>query len=115
MQVIVVKRIIEDVLQAEEKVEAVLRQSRQEASEILHSSETEISEKMGDAREKARGIVQTAVEDAKKRAELTRAEKLKQANQEKEDLLKSNANAIDALVDDICKIILNTEYNRDGE
>jgi hypothetical protein len=30
-------------------------------------------------------------------------------------LLKSNTNAIDALVDDICKIILSTDYNRDGE
>jgi vacuolar-type H+-ATPase subunit H len=77
--------------------------------------ETEISGKMGDAREKARGIIQTTIEDAKRQAELTRQEKLKQADREKDELLTSNTNAIDALVDDICKIILSTGYNRDGE
>lgn len=109
------KRIIEEVLQAEKKVSTDLEQARQKASEILQSAEKEISVKMGDAREKARGIIQTAVEDAKKEAEFIRTESLKEADRQKESLLKNNESSIDALVDDICRIILTTESGRNGK
>ena len=108
------KRIIEEILQAEEKVGAALRQAREKASEILRSAEKEISEKMGNAREKAHEIMQATVEDAKKEAERLREERLEQMNREKSALLSSKTDASDALVDDICKIILTTEHQRDS-
>lgn len=106
------KRIIEEVLQAEEKVGTILKQARQEASETARSSEHEISEKMTDARQQALDLIKNAVEDAKKQGEHIRDETLSQADREKDILLKDNEDAIESLVDNICGIILTTEYER---
>ena len=54
-----------------------------------------------------------SVEDAKKEAEHIRQEKLEQARQEKDSLLKDKKEEIDNLVDHICNIIINTEYEKD--
>ena len=109
------KKIIEEVLQTEEKVNVILGQARNKASEIRQSVEKEISEKMSDAKQKAREIIQTTVEEAKKEAEHIREEKLKQANQEKDTLLNNNTDTMDNLVDNICNIILTTEYEKDNK
>ncbi len=109
------KRIIEEVLQAEERVGAILKQARNKASEIRRSAEKDISEKMSDAKQKAREIIQATVEDATKEAERIREEKLKQADQEKDTLLNNNTDTIGNLVDNICNIILTTEYEKDNE
>jgi vacuolar-type H+-ATPase subunit H len=109
------KKIIEEVLQTEEKVSVILGQARNKASEIKQSAEKEISEKMSDAKQKAREIIQTTVEEAKKEAEHIREEKLKQANQEKDTLLNNNTDTMDNLVDNICNIILTTEYEKESK
>jgi len=106
------KRIIEEVLQAEEKVGTILKQARERTSETARSAEKEISEKMGIARQEALDLTKNAVEDAKKEGERIREETLKQADLEKDILLKSNEDAIDGLVDNICGIILTTEHER---
>ena len=103
------KRIIEDVLQAEQKVSAALNQTREKASEIIRSAEKEMTEKMAEAREKSREIMQATVEEAKREAERLREERIKQVEQEKDALLSSHTDATDALVDNICRIVLNTE------
>ena len=109
------KKIIEEVLQAEEKVSIVLKQARHKASEIRQSAEKEISEKMSDAKQKARKIIQTTVENAKKEAEHIGEEKLKQADQEKDTLLDNNTDTIKNLVDSTCNIILTTDYEKDSK
>jgi len=108
------KRIIEDVLLAEEKVGVILRQARERASEIKRSAENEISERMNEAKQKAREIVQTTVEEAKKEAERTAAEKLEQANREKDALLNNRTDAIDGLVNDICNLIMSEVPEKDS-
>jgi vacuolar-type H+-ATPase subunit H len=110
-----VKQIIEDVLRAEEKVTAMLRQARDKASEIGRSADKDISERMNDARLKGLEIVKAAVEDAKKEAERIRQEKLEQSDKEKDALLNNNRDAIDNLVDNICKVILTTECDKDAK
>lgn len=100
------KQIIEEVLQAEEKVNTTLKLARERATEIIRSVERETSEKISDARVKAREIMQTKIEEAKKEAERIQEEKLKQVDQKKETLFKSNDEVTDALVDDICQIVL---------
>jgi vacuolar-type H+-ATPase subunit H len=103
------KRIIEDVLQVEERVGVILKQARDKAAEIRRSAEKEISEKMSDAKQQAREIVQATVEDAKKEAELIAEEKIKQAEKQKDALFNDRTDAIDNLVDNICSIILTTK------
>jgi vacuolar-type H+-ATPase subunit H len=100
------KRIIEDVLQAEEKVGVILRQAREKGSEIRRSAENEISERMNEAKQKGREIVQTTVEDAKKDAERISAEKLEQADREKDAMLNDRTDVIDGLVTDICNLVM---------
>jgi len=109
------KRIIEEVLEAEEKVDEILKQARQEASEIARSAEKEISEKMNSARQEALDLIKNAVEDAKKEGERIGAETLKQADREKDTLVKDKKDAIDGLVDNICSIILTMEYERENK
>ncbi len=109
------KKIIEEVLQAEEKVGIVLKQARNNASEIRQSVEKEISEKMNVAKQEAREIIQTTVENAKKEAEHIMEEKLKQADHEKDTLLNNNTDTMINLVDNVCNIILTTEYEKDSK
>lgn len=109
------KKIIEEVLQTEEKVSMVLGQAHNKASEIKLSAEKEISGKMSDAKQKALEIIQTTVEEAKKEAERIREEKLKQADHEKDTLLNNNTYTMDKLVGNICNIILTTEYEKDSK
>jgi len=107
------KQIIKEVFQAEEKVGEILKQARNKAEQIRRAAETENSEKMSDAKQKAREIIQTTVEDAKKEAEHIRQEKLEQARYEKDSLLKNKKEIIENLVDHICNIVINTSYKKD--
>jgi len=109
------KRIMEDILKAEDRVSTILGQARERASEIRQSAEKEISEKINTASRKALEIKQTAVEDAKKEAERIREEKLSKAEKQQRALLNDDAGRIDPLVDKICEIILKTEYAKDDE
>lgn len=103
------KRIIEDVLQAEERVGAIIKEAREKASEIRRSAESEISQKTSDAKQKSREMVQAAVEEAKKEAERIAKEKLEHVGRRKDTLFDGKADAIDSLVGEICEIILTTE------
>ena len=107
------KKIIEEVLQTEEKVGAILTQAREKASEIRLAAEKDVSEKMNDARQKAQQIMRGTLDDAKKQAEQIREEKLKQAEHDKDAILQENAERIDGLVDNICKIVLSTQPEKD--
>ena len=107
------KQIIKEVFQAEEKVGEILKQARTKAAEIKLSVEKENLEKMSAAKQQAREIIHTAVEEAKKEADNLRQEKLEQARQEKDSLLKNKKETIDNLVDHICNIIINTEFEKD--
>ena len=73
------KRIIEEVLQAEERVGGIIKQAREKAAEIKRSAEKESTEKLNDAKQQALAIVQTTVENAKKEAEHISEDKLKKA------------------------------------
>jgi len=109
------KRIIEDVLEAEEKVGVILKQAREKAFEIRRSAENEMSEKTNEAKQAAREIVRIAVEDAKRDAERIRAEKLELVDAQKDTLLSGKSSnddrkdVIDNLVDEICNVIKGTE------
>jgi len=106
------KQIIEDVFQAEQKVDEILKQAREKALRIKQSAEKTDAEKVNQAKQEAREMIQAAVEKAKKDAENIRQDKLKQSQTEKDAILKKS-DIIDRLVNDICNIILATEYDTD--
>jgi len=107
------KKVIEEVLEVEEKVNAGIKQAQARASEIKTAADKELSEKVTKAKEKGREILQATVADAKKEAYRLGEEKVKQANEKRAALNSRNVENIDILVDNICKIILTTKYETD--
>jgi|WetSurMetagenome_2_1015567.scaffolds.fasta_scaffold209000_2 vacuolar-type H+-ATPase subunit H len=108
------KQIIEDVFQAEQKIDEILKQAREKAQQIKLSAEKTGADKVNEAKQKAREIIQEAIEVAKKNAENIRQDKLKQSQAEKDAILKKS-DIIDKLVNEICNIILATECDTDGK
>lgn len=108
------KRIIEEVFEAEEKVSAILRQAQMQASEIRQSAEREISESLGGAKDRARQIIQTTVEQAKKEAEQIRDERLRKAESACGELVGNSTRNLDGLVETLCQVVRTTEYETDS-
>jgi len=106
------KRIIEEVFQAEDKVSAILTQARQHASEIRRAAEKEASETVSEAKQKAQETAQVILDEAKKEAERLRQERLRQAEQDAEAMLGRNADETNRLVEEVCKVIVGTEYEK---
>lgn len=109
------KRIMEDILKAEDGASSILAQARERASQIRQSAEKEISENMNQARRQAAEIRQAAIEEARKEAERIREEKLSKAQQQERSLLNDDAGRIGPLVDRICEVILKTDYAKDKQ
>jgi len=103
------KQIIEEVLQAEEKAAAIGKEARAKAGQIRLAAEKEAAERVSEAKGQVRGIMQDVIDTARQEAERLRAERLAQADKDNEDLLKSRAETIEGLVDDIASIVLSTE------
>ncbi len=109
------KKIIEDVLSAEEDVNSILKQAREKASQIRYKSEKEISARISQARIEARDIVQKIVEDANQEAQDYRESHLSQTDQSGEVLFKGKEDIIDRLVDGISELIMSSEYGKDNQ
>ncbi len=109
------KKIIEEVLQVEKAGEKMIEQARTEASRIKNDADKEMSERIDKAKEQARQIYQAELDEAKKEAQNLANKKIEQADVEKETLLKNNAEQIKSLVENICEIILKTEYDADTQ
>lgn len=106
------KKIIEEVLQAEEKVHHTLKEARAKASEIKAAVERETAAQLAEAKEQTRTTIQSAVEAARQDAARLRQEKLQEAEKAQEALLSSHADTMNRLIDDICQIVLSTEAER---
>ncbi|MEJ2649451.1 MAG: hypothetical protein P8016_13715 [Sedimentisphaerales bacterium] len=104
------KQIIEEVFEAEKKANEIIKKAREKASQIRQAAEKDNSEKIARAREQAREIVQETVEEAGREAELFRQDKVKQAEGEKESIMK-NEEILNNLVNKICNIIITTEVD----
>jgi vacuolar-type H+-ATPase subunit H len=109
------KEIIQEVLQAEENVSARLKEARAQAAEIRSSAENEVSDRIKEAKTQARELVQSMAEQARQDAQQHKEERLKQADQADEALIKGDSETIDQLVDKICTLIVATAQDKDAE
>ena len=109
------KKIIEEVLQVEEKVSLELKQARNEASEMRLAVEKEAAEQVANANKQAHELIQTAAEDAKIEAGRYREDKLKAAEQGKDAFLSENAGKIDGLIDNIVDIVLSGSIGKEAD
>lgn len=102
------KQIIEEVFEAEKKANEIIQKARDKASQIRQAVEKDNSEKIAQAKQKAKDIILNAVENARKEAEIVRQEKLKLAEKEKEAII-GNEKVLNDLVESICNIIISAE------
>jgi vacuolar-type H+-ATPase subunit H len=102
------KQVIEEVLQAEERVGGLLKAAREQADQIRRSAEQENSALLNEARAEAQASTQSFLEDAKKEAEQIKADRLTQADQAKDTLLNDNADKVSGLVKDVCGLVMTT-------
>ena len=109
------KQIIEDVLQAEETVNARLKEAREQAAALKATAEKESLERISQAKVQARELLQETIEVAKKEAADIRLEKLRKADQEKDALITSIAEMVNKLVDAVCRLVLSTAGDRNSE
>lgn len=103
------KQIVLEVLQAEEAINARLKETRAQAARITATAEQEVAAKTAETQDEVRLIIQHAVEEARKAAEQLRAERLAAADREKESLLTGRAETIDQLIERICETIVTAE------
>ena len=102
------KQIIEEVFEAEKKANEIIQKAHEQASQIRQAVEKDNSEKIAQAKQRAKDIIFDAVEKAGKEAEIIRQEKLKQAEKEK-DVIIGNEKVLNNLVESICNIIISNE------
>ncbi len=109
------KKIIEEVFHAEEQADGFLKQAREKAAEIRRQTDKETSALISDAEQKARDLVQNMVEDAKIQAERVQEERLATVAQHKDEMFSGKTESIDRLIDDICRIVLTTNPERNSD
>lgn len=108
------KEVIKEVLQAEEKVNSIIEEARNKAAEIRKAADKEVSEKVRQAEQQAQEILKNTVEESKKQAEQIRRERIEQGRHDNESLMQNNTDKINKLVDDICELVLKTEFEKDN-
>ncbi len=104
------KDIISEVLLAEKRVEETLQKARSESADIKLRTEKKVSQKITEARNKARGIIQNSIEKAQLEAENIRNTRIKEADLENAEIISKNRIDIEKLVRDIVKLIIQTGY-----
>jgi vacuolar-type H+-ATPase subunit H len=103
--------IVGQILQTEKKVEEILQKARQEAQDIKQKAERDASLKVGKAHKQASLTLSSAIENARKESQRLKDEKLKKADEEGKAILEKNRKALDDLIQDIVRLVIQTEYS----
>ena len=107
-------RLLDEILRAELKVERVLQEAREQAAHTKQQAEIEASQKIEEARHKAKQIISNHIEAEKKKATQIRDKKLKIAEEESIAFLASNKLIIHNLVQEILGLIVQTVHEEKG-
>lgn len=99
------KEVVNDILAAEKKVEQLLSETRQQASQIRQESEKKASATIAAAQEKARELIRTTVAAARSEAQQSREKTFVAFREKQESLLDRHHTAIAALIADIVAMI----------
>jgi vacuolar-type H+-ATPase subunit H len=106
--------IVDEIIQAEKRVEKLLTEAREKASEITQKAEKEAARVIEQARQKAQERVTRSVEDARDLARQTREKKLSAADSQTEEIFHRKKELIDEIVDTIVQLVISTNYAGKG-
>ena len=104
--------IVQEILEAEQKAEAILAEARERAGKLRADAESNAQEQLSTARARAAELVQTRL--GQTRADLDRKYQavVEQAAATTAAFPDANAEGVDALISNIVQFICEPEYRR---
>jgi vacuolar-type H+-ATPase subunit H len=107
------QEIVDEVLQAEQMAEQIVKSARQKSMEMKTASENELSERVKKAREDAQKFIQEAVIEAKEKAREDYENAVKKDEEKNLDFYKKNEEKVKLIIDEIIHLIITPEYSRE--
>jgi vacuolar-type H+-ATPase subunit H len=106
------KEVVDEILAAEKKVDALLDEARQEAARIRQESEKEATALVSAAQEQAQEHLRSAVTAAREEAQRSRDTAFAESRKQQQELRDRNHGALDTLVSEIVTLITSSEQQR---
>lgn len=105
--------IVEEILQAEKKAEELVRSAKERASTLRGDAERDVQELLAKARADAKEISQNSLFEARAGLDRQFKDVLDQSNAITDTFPEDNRDAVEALIEEICRFIREPEYLRD--
>jgi vacuolar-type H+-ATPase subunit H len=102
--------IVQEILQAEKRVEELLQHAREEAGTITSQAEKEANRKVAEARASAQEIVQQTVQRARREAEEIRKSMIEEAERKSRALASRSGLHLDDLADQVARMVMKTDF-----
>jgi vacuolar-type H+-ATPase subunit H len=102
--------IVQEILQAEKRVEELLQHAREKASNITAQAEKEANRKVAEARAKAQEILQQTVHRTRREAEESRKSTIEEAERKSRALASRSGLNLDDLADQVARIVMKTDF-----
>ena len=104
--------IIDDVLKAEERAEAMLRDARNREAEIRKAIEEELGAMQAGADERAQKLMESRLEQAQNEANATYDEAVNTADEGNRRFLERSKRQLKRIVEEVVQYVVTPEYKR---
>ncbi len=101
--------IVHDILDAEQKAEALLKNAKEEVEKIRADADSKANKIISDARNEAHRSSQERIEQFKVRSSLDTEHALEKEKNKIDEFAEAHSAEIDSLVSDITKLIIRTD------
>jgi vacuolar-type H+-ATPase subunit H len=109
------QEVIDELLKAEAEAQQAIAQARDDAQKRKNLLETDYSLKVNEAREQARRLVLERVEKAREEMNAATIKTLEKARADIESRFSEQQQAIEGIADEVIRLIMTPEYERDEE
>lgn len=107
------KTVLEEILKAEKDAEAIIKQARDKATEIIAAAESDYNKVLSQAKEEAQQEIQNSIKIAKEKAEKDFENAVKEENAENLVFLQQSSEKTDAVAEKIVQSLLTPEYEKE--
>jgi len=101
--------IVQEILQAEKRVEDLLQQAREKAGNITAQAEKEANRKVAEARARAQEIVRQTVQRTRREVEEIRKSTIEEAERKSRDSASRSGLHLDDLADQVAQMVMHTD------
>jgi vacuolar-type H+-ATPase subunit H len=105
--------IIDYVLKAEQRAEALLSEARSRDTELKKAADKELSTMQEEASQKAQQLVEARLKEAQKEADRAYQEAVAQAEEENRRFLNTSKGQLEKIVGTVVEYITTPEYKRE--